>query len=267
MTGEAIREKHAGELALRRLRAGEPFSADETAHFDVAAHAETCAECRGRLKALDDEQRRFEQDISLDRFSAGVARAARAPSRARANKTFERNVLRLMVPTLAVAAAVAIFVGPVGQRQRRNNIKGGDTGIIVRVAAGDGPQRTSSELAPEALSPGERLRIGYKAGDHRYLLSLSIDQRGEVTPLYPESGQSVPVGKAVGSGPRYLPDSVEFTDAGPERLFVILSDTPIDVEAARRAARASFDQARGDVLHMPALALPGEQFQRTFIKP
>jgi hypothetical protein len=88
-----------------------------------------------------------------------------------------------------------------------------------------------------------------------------------VTPLYPESGRSVPLGKAVGAAPRYLPDSVEFTDAGTERLFVILSDEPIEVDAARRAARAAYERAKGDILRMPALELPGEQFQRTFIKP
>jgi hypothetical protein len=111
------------------------------------------------------------------------------------------------------------------------------------------------------------VRIGYHAGAHRYLLSLSIDERGQVTPLYPEAGRSVALGKAVGAAPRYLPDSVEFTDAGTERLYVIMSDEPIEVEAARRAARAAFDRAKGDILRMPALGLPGEQFQRTFIKP
>jgi hypothetical protein len=71
----------------------------------------------------------------------------------------------------------------------------------------------------------------------------------------------------VGAAPSYLPDSVEFTDAGTERLFVILSDQPIDVDAARRAARAAFERAKGDILRVSALELPGEQFQRTFLKP
>ena len=73
--------------------------------------------------------------------------------------------------------------------------------------------------------------------------------------------------KVVGQGPSYLPDSIEFTDAGTERLFVIMSDHPIDVDAARRAARASYERANGDILKMPPLELPGEQFQRTFLKP
>ena len=259
MTGQ-LRESHVGELALRRLRAGEVIAEAAGAHFDA------CADCRARAKALDDEQRRFEQDISFDRFAAGVERAARrtdAPHRALPLRT-----LRFMLPTLSLAAGVALFVGLTGKHQvAHNGIKGG-AAITVRVSAGDtGPQRFAAESAPEALAPGERVRIGYQPGPRRYLLSLSIDERGQVTPLYPEAGSSVAVSRAVGEGLRYLPDSIEFTDAGAERLFVILSDQPIDVEAARRAARASFDRAKGDILHMPSLELPGEQFQRTFIKP
>jgi hypothetical protein len=254
-------ERHVGELALRRFRAGEVFPEIET-------HTGACADCRARLKALDDEQRRFEQDISFDRFAAGVERAAR---KREAPRVAPLRTLRFMLPTLSLAAGVALFVGVTGKHQPTstsyNHIKSG-AAITVRVSAGDtGPQRSAAEGAPEALAPGERVRIGYQPGPRRYLLSLSIDERGQVTPLYPETGRSVPVSKAVGEGLRYLPDSIEFTDAGTERLFVILSDQPIDVDAARRAARASFEQAKGDILHMPALELPGEQFQRTFIKP
>jgi hypothetical protein len=262
MTAETI-DDHVGELALRRLRAGEALDRAQ------AAHASACADCRARLKGLDDEQRRFEQEISFDRFAAGVERA----SRTRRPRAPAARTLRFLAPTLALAAGFALFVttsgrerGP-GGANHANQIKGGGADITVRVAAGDGPQRTAAVGAPEALAPGERVRIGYHAGSHRYLLSLSIDERGQVTPLYPEAGRSVALGRAVGAAPRYLPDSVEFTDAGTERLYVVLSDEPIEVEAARRAVRAAFEQAKGDILRMPALALPGEQFQRTFIKP
>jgi hypothetical protein len=260
MTASTI-ESHVGELALRRLRAGEPLP-------DAESHASACADCRARLKGLDDEQRRFEQDISFDRFAAGVERASRSAAAPRPTVASRASrSLRFMVPTLSLAAGVALFVTSSGGERGHNGIKGGAADITVRVAAGDGPQRTAAVNAPEALAAGERVRIGYHAGRHRYLLSLSIDERGQVTPLYPETGRSVAVGKVVGAAPSYLPDSVEFTDAGTERLFVILSDEPIDVDAARRAARAAFERAKGDILRMPALELPGEQFQRTFIKP
>ena len=262
-------EGHIGELELRRRRAGEQLGAEAPA---IEAHAAACAECKARIRALDDEQRRFEAAISFDRFAAGVERAARGtpavPRRAPARSW-------MVVPTLAMAAAVAVIVTfhspsrlsswtrshPPGY----DGIKGG-AGMIVRVAGAAG-QRTARVDATEALSAGERLRIGYQTGGHRYLLSLSIDEHGEVTPLYPEQGVSLTVPAGVASATHFLPDSLELTGTGLERIVVVLSDQPIDVQVARQAARAAYDRAGGDLGHLPRLDLPGEQFTRTFAKP
>jgi hypothetical protein len=260
---------HIGELELRRHRAGEPLGEAGPA---IAEHASACAECKARLRAFDDEQRRFESAISFDRFAAGVERAARG-----ARPAPRRLPARVWaLPTLALAAAVAVVVtfhgrmpqtGPGGRVVPSNwdGIKGG-AGMTVRIAGATG-QRTAQVEATEALAAGERLRLGYQSGGHRYLLSLSIDEHGVVTPLYPEQGSSLTVPAAVPAATHFLPDSVELTGAGLERIIVILSDQPISVEAARAAARAAFDRAGGDLARLPKLDLPGEQFVRTFAKP
>ena len=260
-------EGHIGELDLRRRRAGEALGA---AGAQIDAHTAACAECKARLRALDDEQRRFEATISFDRFAAGVERAARGTPLAR------RRSVRgwMVVPTLAMAAAVAVIVtfhGPLGGPRTRvrppgyDGIKGG-AGMLVRIAGAAG-QRTASVDATEPLSAGERLRIGYQTGGHRYLLSLSIDEHGEVTSLYPEAGASLAVPAGVSSATHFLPDSLELTGTGLERILVVLSDQPIDMAVARQAARAAYDHAGGDLGHLPRLDLPGEQFTRTFAKP
>jgi hypothetical protein len=137
---------------------------------------------------------------------------------------------------------------------------------VVVAPAGGGPQRRASPnpASPEALAHGERVRIGYTPGDHRYLTSISIDDRGEVTPLYPEAGRSLPIS---GREQQYLPESIEFTGTGTERLVVVLSDEPLDVEEVKRAAQKAFDEAHGEVSRVDRLDLPGEQFHRTFLKP
>jgi len=249
--------RHPGELELRRRRAGELTSAALAA---IDEHVAVCPACRARLRGLDDEQRRFEENISFDRFAAGVERAARTPAHSPRARLW-------LYSAVAMAAGVAIVVtvqrpagSPPGVR-----IKGG-AGMTVRVA-GAGGQRTARVDATEALAAGERLRIGYQPGGHRYLLSLSIDQRGEVTPLYPEQGPSLPVAGGAAEATRYLPDSLELTGAGLERIFVVLSDEPIQVEDARRAARAAYDRAGGDLGRLTRLGLPGEEFTRSFAKP
>jgi hypothetical protein len=262
---------HPGQLALRRRRAGELAGAAATA---VDEHIAICPDCRGRLRAIDDEQRRFESDISFDRFAGGVERAARAPARAR------RPAARAWVySAVAMAAGVAIVMtvrAPAGSRvpigmssiergDRGDRIKGG-AGMTVRVAGPSG-QRTAAVEGTEPLATGERLRVGYQSGGHRYLLSLSIDEHGDVTPLYPEQGASLPVPEGAPSVTRYLPDSLELTGGGLERIFVVLSDAPIDLDVARRAARAAYDRAGGDLTRVGKLGLAGEEFTRSFAKP
>lgn len=259
------REGHIGELELRRRHAGETLGAEAPV---IEAHAAACAECKARIRAFDDEQRRFEAAISFDRFAAGVERAARGPRAAPRRRAPMRSWM--ILPTLAMAAAVAVIVtfrGPSGpvHPPGYDGIKGG-AGMLVRVAGATG-QRTARVDVNEPLAAGERLRIGYQTGGHRYLLALSIDERGEVTPLYPEQGVSLTVPAGVPSATHFLPDSLELTGSGLERIIVVLSDQPVDMAVARQAARAAYDRAGGDLGQLPRLALPGEQFTRTFAKP
>jgi hypothetical protein len=263
---------HIGELELRRVRAGEALGAAAPV---IEAHAASCAECKARLRALDDEQRRFEAAISFDRFAAGVERAARGtPAVPR-----RRAPLRgwMIVPTMAMAAAVAVIVTFHGRAEQTgagipghhpppgwDGVKGG-AGITV-VVAGTKGQRRAQVDATEELAPGERLRVGYQSGGHRYLLALSIDESGQATPLYPEHGASLTVPAGVPTATHFLPDSLELTGRGLEQLIVLLSDQPIDMQVALDAARAAYARAGGH-LSLPAVGLPGEQFTRVFRKP
>ncbi len=259
------KDEHIGELALRRRRAGEPLGADGPA---IEAHATSCADCRARIRALDDEQRRFEQEISFDRFAAGVERAARGASKAKPRRPILNSWIAPMVAMAACMIAMVTFVPRpnVREPQRPATRTKGGAGIIVRVAGVDG-QRNARVDSTEPLARGERLRIGYQPGDHRYLIALTIDDHGAVQALSPEQGKSLALPDGAGGATRYLPDSWELDGAGVERIVVVLSDQPIDVAAATRAARAAYDKAGGNLARMPSLDLPGEQFVRTFAKP
>jgi hypothetical protein len=257
------KDEHIGELTLRRRRAGEPLGPDGPA---IELHATSCADCRARIRALDDEQRRFEQEISFDRFAAGVERAARGASKAKARGPALNTWLAPMLAMAACVVAMVTFIPrPVMQKPTTTRTKGGAE-ILVRVAGVDG-QRTARVDSAEPLARGERLRIGYKAGDHRYLIALTIDEHGVVQALSPEQGKSLTVLDGSANTTRYLPDSWELDGAGVERIIVVLSDQPIDVATATRAARAAYDRAGGNLARMPSLDLPGEQFVRAFAKP
>src|SRR5262245_3407154 len=181
-------EEHIGELTLRRRRAGEALGPDTAA---IDAHATSCADCRARIRALDDEQRRFEQEISFDRFAAGVERAARGASKAKRRPV---PMSTWVAPMLAMAACLVVLVtfAPRPVLQKPATRTKGSAGITVRVAGVDG-QRNARVDSTEPLSRGERLRIGYQAGAHRYLIALTIDDHGVVQALSPEKGQSLTI--------------------------------------------------------------------------
>ena len=248
---------HPGELKLRRHRAGELQGMEAR---EVQGHLEGCAQCRTRFKSFDQEQEQFEKEISFDRFSAGVQRAVKSIEPARA---------RWIMPGIGLAAAVlvAIVVAPVlrpGPGGSGSRIKGG-AGVVLRIGGGGAPQRLASAQAPEPLAPGERVRIGYQAGEHRYLVAVSIDQSGVVTELYSDRGSSLPIGS--GDETRYLPESLEFTGNGLERVIVVLSNEPLDLAKVKQAAEKAYHAARGDLRQLPKLDVPGEQFHRLLFKP
>ncbi len=261
---------HVGEHALRRLRVGELPDADAQA---ARAHTLGCGHCRARLRALDEEQQAFQARISFDRFEAGVRRAAR-PRR----DVPAPGATRWLYPAMAVAALALLVVGagpltaaltdPTGT-VGPNRLKGSGAYVELRISQGeDGPQRAASVDGEEPLSSGERVRIGYRPGDRRYVLALSVDETGEVSPLYPEAGESLGVElPSDPDGTAWLPESLEFYGDGAERVVVVLTDEPLSLEDAAAAAARAFDVAGGDVTRLPSLDLPGDQFHRTLLKP
>ena len=249
---------HLAELALRRYRAGE-LSAEKCAETD--RHLATCASCRSKLRVLVEEQRAFQHDIPFERFAGGVERAQRVP-RAR-----PRNLWAAGLGGALAAAAVAVFLVRTTP-PTHNGIKGGSVEATVRVAsAAASSQRAVPPGSQEVLERGDRVRFGYRTADPRYLAAVSVDERGEVTLLYPEKGPALsvaPTEKTI-----FLPDSLEFTGAGRERVYLFLARTPFDSEAAKRAVKTAHESARGDLATLPNPSFAGGQqvFSWLFRKP
>lgn len=233
---------HPSMLTLRRLHSG------EAAFGEVQAHLAGCAACAAKLQSFTAEQRELEQAVPFERFAAGV------------QKRTARPVRRAVTVGLALAATLAlVFAVSRSSETAINRVKGGASVDMV-VSGGGGQRQAAGE--PEALAPGERVRVGLTAGVWRYAMVVSIDERGMVTPIYLENGRSLSV-----TGTAWLPDSLEFTGRGLERLVIVLSQAPLTLDTVSQAAKSAYDAAHGDVARMTDLELPGEQFQRTFLKP
>lgn len=147
-------------------------------------------------------------------------------------------------------------------------------GIVVRIAPPlplEGPLRLATDdtarvdAPAELVATGERLRIGIQPGSHSYYFVVSVDERGRVTPLYPEFGTSLDLPPA--SSLQFLPDAIELTGRGQERLIVFLTDVPIELDEIQRAVASALSRSGGSLSRMPKLAVAGEQFHRLFLKP
>jgi len=274
---------HLREWDLKRLAAGELDSAQEAA---LRAHLEGCEACRATERTLAqseaDARRELEAALPFEQFAQGVERLLKTAPRRRAllgGRWVQGGWALAACVTVAVVAPRLVGGGllrhdhggsgrsdaPLGERHLGNRLKGGAQ-VELRIAgAGDGPQRVAVERGAEPLGPGERVRIGYRAGTHRYVAAISVDAQGEVSALYPEAGSSLPATPSAQL--TYLPGSLEFTGRGSKKVIVVLSDAPLAVTQLTQAAQAAFRQAGGDVSRLPPLALPGEQFQRTLLEP
>jgi hypothetical protein len=250
---------HVAELALRCYRAGE-FAPDACAEVD--RHLASCSTCRAKLRVLVEEQRTFEREIPFERFAGGVERAQRVP-RQRPHRAWT-----LSISGVVAAAALALFTVRVSSPGHDNRIKGSSIEATARIASvGASAQRTVPPGSQEVLEPGDRVRLGYKTVDARYLAAISVDDSGEVTPLYPESGPAFAVFATRETA--YLPDSLEFTGTGRERVFLFLARTPFDLGAAKQAVKSAHQAAKGDLSALPNPAFAGGQdvFSWLFRKP
>lgn len=246
-------------MTLRRLSAGEDVGGE------VTTHVETCDVCRATLDGFRNEQQQFEAEISFDRFAAGVERAARELSKPKRSRPAWTQVALALAAGLAIVVGAQLALSRIEPETPGNRIKGG-AGVQV-VVAGAGAQRDASEKpgVPEALTAGERVRVGITPDGWKYAIVVSIDEAGAITPVYLENGRSLALGAS--KDVTWLPESLEFTGAGLERLIVVLSASPLTLDQVAAPLQLAFSDARGDLTKLATLPLPGAQFHRTFLKP
>jgi hypothetical protein len=206
------------------------------------------------VQAIEEEERQFQTTISFEQFVGGVERAKRVPRAKSVHSWF-----LAALGTSAVAAAILLLLLP--RTMETNRIKGDDSAATVRIA-GSETQRNATLSVLENLNEGERLRIGFRTPKPAFLLVLSIDNQGEITPIYPESGPGLHVSPS--RDMQYLPDSVEFTGQGQERLFLFLAPNLITVENAQAALAMAFRRSRQNLIDFPQVIFPVSSEVQTY---
>jgi len=196
--------------------------------------------------------------VPFERFEAGVERALNKPE-TQPSWSLSKGVL----VALAASVLLVVLVRPMLSNPPTHRLKGGASAEL-RIGGG-GPQRGVLPGDTEELEPGEKVRLAYVPGPYRYVLAVSVDETGEVTALYPVMGPSLPV--EAGAGTHWLPDSVAFYGSGLERVVVVLSDEPLEVESVLEAARRGWESAGHNVTALSSLGVEGEELHWLLSKP
>ena len=206
---------------LEQVLAGETLAVEQRTHVDGCVH------CAARLEWMRSVDQHFTVSVFPRTREAMVERLTRPRFR----------LLPWLVPAAAVAVAGLLvlftwrapppdYIGMKGSSGEGTfEVYLGENGRGRRLAQG------------EAVHPGDGLRF-FVATTHTDVRAfvLSIDSQGNVSRLYPPSGD------APGPAEGLLPGGAILDEvAGPERLFAVYPDRPLrfeDVEAAAKQAIA-----------------------------
>ena len=194
----------------------------------VVEHLNGCQACRVRI---DRRQARVSE------FQAALA--APTWTRVRAEAATRRRARRRVLPWAAIAGgAAAMLLLVVLPRRPPGSLGPTPKGSSLAEIVCRRGERTFVIGTGDEVSPGDRLRFRPLPiwPQARYIQVGSVDGTGGYSAFYP-AGDGVSVALPARGEP--LGGSIRLDDApGPERLFVVLSATPLSTRDVRRAAEA-----------------------------
>lgn len=221
---------HPSELALERHLL-------DPAASPVRDHVGGCQRCSARLAEMKRQGEEFLQFV----FPATVEKVEDAAEKA--SRRF--SWLQIFAPVSAVAAAAALFllVQPAGDGfpADYDGIKGsGGLGLSVFVNRPAGVH-CAQEGEPVSAADQIRFRVDLTRKQPCHLWILSVDAAGQVSRLFPTSGDG---GAMVATRYEIPGGAVLDGKPGPERVFAICTREPAFYAAVERAVQAA--TARGE---------------------
>ena len=254
----------------------------------IQAHLDTCAHCRKRVAAFEEERAGFLRTMPFDAFyrdlearwhradaqarsgeRTGASRSGAAPILSRWHRFLVGVVERLRALSgprwVLAAAATALVLVVVPQLGRLPGLL--DSGPRVKAPAiGPGPLevillrggRISPAESGDVFHAGDRLQFRVTPGTWHYLHLVSLDDQGKLTPFFPDDGSP---SLALRPDPgQLLPGAVVLDDfVGLERIFAVFSPEPLDYGEVEEAARRLVDRSSVplDLAHITQLPIEG----------
>jgi hypothetical protein len=221
----------------------------EPAGSRLEPHLDACTRCREQLA----EMRRVGDEFRREVFPATVdAVVERSGAR-------RRPRWLLVAAPLSAAAAAAILLA-VRAPSSYVGVKGGGLALTVFVDGADGARAAADG---QAVPAGAALRFEVRPARTCQLWIVSIDGRGQVSRLFPASGETAASVATAGT----LPGGALLDGrAGPERIYAVCTPSALAFNEVERAAHAAAAGGDGGVRSARDLAgLPGNAAQATVL--
>ncbi len=227
---------HLSSLTLDALELG---CLDLAAVQSAREHLGSCARCTSDLSVLRDSRARFDAEV-FARTLPALERRRRA----------WRWWYWLAAPALAVAAFAVVVVA---QPSSDVTAKGGRPSCEV-FARRSG--RVFLVQDGSALTPGDEIRFVVRPAGYQHVLVASVDSAA-VTSVYAPYGEMRSLRLSSSTDRAELPGSVRLdATPGPERLYCLFSQRPIDAAAVLASLRQIGSGGPGLLRNPPALNLP-----------
>jgi hypothetical protein len=212
---------------LIRLAAGD---GEEQELATLRAHANSCPACGAILTSLEMQNKDFLERRPFSKIAPALFQGGHKLASRR------RFVLRLVPATAAAVVLLALGVIWFALRPEPTIRTKGDIALAFYVQKG-------AEAVPGrsggTYHENDRIQFAYSSGPHRYVFLVSLDDRGNVSNFNHRSATaSVPI--EPGSG-RVLEGSIILdASVGPERVFAIFSNSPLQLEEVKDAAKRAY---------------------------
>lgn len=230
---------HPSQLALDSLALGGLAPQERAA---LEAHLATCPRCQERVREAATAREHFERRV-LPATLPALRERRRLPA-----------LLWGGLPALALGLVLLLVVvrpGPAPEEPDLGIKGGGTLQLFVRRHG-----RVWQAAPGERLQAGDEVRFRVEPLGRRYVLVVSVDGTGKASVYYPFGGaKSAPIAP---QGLSELPGSVVLDAApGPERLFALFSDAPLETAAVTRTLEALGSRGLGAIRAQERLPVAG----------
>jgi hypothetical protein len=242
------------DLALDRLVAAE---LDQAGARAARIHLEACTACAARLTALEGERARFEADAPPLRLTP-EGQVSRVPATALAPAPRPTRPAWLWPSAGAALAAAAAAALLFRAAPPPTDVPGAGAGSITvpgPAPAPGGEGETRAKGSPhigffveragsvarggpgEVLHPGDTLQLVYTATSASFLAVLSVDGARAASVYFPAGPRAAPV--EPGAEVQLPSSTVLDATLGPETLYALFCDAPVELAPVRAAFQAA----------------------------